>query len=159
MARQGVDADVGVGQLGRERVAQPVVECAEDAIGIDAAATKRTQHPALHARPLGFTRETTDDRCPFTLRLCPFNICLAESLALDLRRCGLTERDWRTTAERWTRFVTWFRHAPSDAAAPTVGPGSSVVRGPGRINSVLAVRGSDLHDECGQSPALIGLDP
>jgi site-specific recombinase XerD len=66
----------------------------------------------------------------------------AGSLALYLRWCGLTQRDWRTAAERLGAFVTWLRHTPSDAAAPTVGPGLPGVRGAGRINRVLAaVRG------------------
>jgi len=37
---QGVHADVCVGQLGRERMAQPVHEGAAGAIGIDAGAAK-----------------------------------------------------------------------------------------------------------------------
>ena len=35
---QGVDADVGVGQFGGERVGQPVDECAAGAVGVDAGA-------------------------------------------------------------------------------------------------------------------------
>jgi len=44
---QGVDADVGVGQFGGEGVAQPVHEYAAGAVGIDAGAAKRPQHPVL----------------------------------------------------------------------------------------------------------------
>ena len=44
---QGVDADIGVGQLGGEGVAQPVDKCAAGAVGIDAGAAKRPQHPVL----------------------------------------------------------------------------------------------------------------
>jgi hypothetical protein len=44
---QGVDADVGVGQFGGEGVAQPVDQCAAGAVGVDAGAAKRPQHPVL----------------------------------------------------------------------------------------------------------------
>lgn len=79
----------------------------------------------------------------------------AESLALYLRWCELTQRDWRTAAERLGAFVAWLRHSPSDAAAPTVGPGLPMVRGPGRINRVLAaVRGFLRHSVAvGNAPA------
>ena len=42
---QGVDADVGVGKLGSERVAQPVDKCAAGAVGVDAGAAKGPPHP------------------------------------------------------------------------------------------------------------------
>ena len=72
-----------------------------------------------------------------------------------LRWCELTQRDWRTAAERLGAFVAWLRHSPSDAAAPTVGPGLPMVRGPGRINRVLAaVRGFLRHSVAvGNAPA------
>jgi hypothetical protein len=38
----------------------------------------------------------------------------AESLALYLRWCEQTGRDWRTAADRLGAFVTWLRHTPSD---------------------------------------------
>ena len=44
---QRVDADVGVGKLGGEGVAQPMDECAAGAVGVDAGAAKRPQHPVL----------------------------------------------------------------------------------------------------------------
>jgi integrase len=62
----------------------------------------------------------------------------AESLALYLRWCVRAERDWRTAAERLGGFVTWLKHTPSDAEAPAAGSGLSAVRGPGRVNRVLA---------------------
>lgn len=66
----------------------------------------------------------------------------AESLALYLRWCEQTGRDWRTAADRLGAFVTWLRHTPSDPEAPVSGPGLPEVRSPGRINQVLAaVRG------------------
>ena len=58
----------------------------------------------------------------------------AESLALYLRWCERSERDWRTGAERMGAFVTWLKHTPSDPEAVSVGPGLPAVRGPGRIN-------------------------
>src|SRR5260370_13522724 len=66
----------------------------------------------------------------------------AESLALYLRWCERSDRDWRTAAERLGAFVTWLKHTPSDPEAVSVGPGLPAVRGPGRINRILAaVRG------------------
>lgn len=66
----------------------------------------------------------------------------AESLALYLRWCEHTARDWRTAADRLGAFVTWLRHTPSDPDAPVLGLGLSEVRSPGRINRILAaVRG------------------
>jgi integrase/recombinase XerD len=63
----------------------------------------------------------------------------AEALALFLRWCGLTSRDWRTAAERLGGFITWLKYTPSDPNAPMAGPGSRPVRGPGRINRILTV--------------------
>ena len=48
----------------------------------------------------------------------------AEALALYLRWCEQTSRDWRMAAERLGGFITWLRHTPSDPDAPVAGPGS-----------------------------------
>lgn len=79
----------------------------------------------------------------------------AESLALYFRWCGRTERDWRTAAERLGAFVTWLKHTPADPDAPMAGPGLPQVRGPGRINRILAaVRGFLRHSvSVGNAPA------
>jgi site-specific recombinase XerD len=79
----------------------------------------------------------------------------AESLALYLRWCERSERDWRTGAERLGAFVTWLKHTPSDPEALSVGPGLPAVRSPGRINRVLAaVRGFLRHSVAvGNAPA------
>lgn len=63
----------------------------------------------------------------------------AEALALYLRWCELTARDWRTAVDRLGGFITWLKHTPSDPDAPAVGPGVPPVRGPGRINRILTV--------------------
>jgi integrase/recombinase XerD len=70
----------------------------------------------------------------------------AGAVALYLTWCGLTRRDWRTAAGQMSSFILWLRHAPSrgGADAPSVvpGPGAAPVRGPRRVNTVLAaVRG------------------
>lgn len=66
----------------------------------------------------------------------------AESVALYLRWCAGTGRDWRTAVDRLGGFVVWLRHTPNDPDAPMAGPGMPNVRGPGRINRILAgVRG------------------
>jgi site-specific recombinase XerD len=79
----------------------------------------------------------------------------AESLALYLRWCARTGRDWRTAAERLGAFVTWLKHTPVDPEAPVVGPGLPQVRSPGRINRILAaVRGFLRHSVAvGNAPA------
>lgn len=79
----------------------------------------------------------------------------AESLALYLRWCARTERDWRTAAEKLGGFVTWLKHNPADPEAPMVGPGIPQMRGPGRINRILAaVRGFLRHSVAvGNAPA------
>lgn len=63
----------------------------------------------------------------------------AEALALYLRWCERTSRDWRTAAERLGGFITWLRHTPGDPDVPLAGPGVGDVRGPGRINRILSV--------------------
>ncbi len=63
----------------------------------------------------------------------------AEALALYLRWCEQTSRDWRTAVERLGGFITWLKHTPSDPDAPIAGPGVRDVRGPGRINRILSV--------------------
>ena len=63
----------------------------------------------------------------------------AEALALYLRWCEQTSRDWRTAAERLGGFITWLKHTPGDPDAPVAGPGVKDVRGPGRINQILSV--------------------
>ena len=45
---QGVDADVGIGEFGGERMAQSVDKCAACAVGIDAGATEGAQDALLH---------------------------------------------------------------------------------------------------------------
>lgn len=66
----------------------------------------------------------------------------AGSVTLYLSWCETTGRDWRTAAGELGSFILWLRHTPSrhSACAPTVipGPGAPVVRGPRRVNAVLA---------------------
>ncbi|MDT3446898.1 tyrosine-type recombinase/integrase [Pseudofrankia sp. BMG5.37] len=79
----------------------------------------------------------------------------AGAIALFLRWCGRTGRDWRVGVEQLGLFMTWLRHAgpeASGAEAPSgggellVGPGRAPVRGARRINAVLtAVRGFVVH--------------
>lgn len=69
----------------------------------------------------------------------------AGAVTLFLTWCGLTGADWRTAAERMGSFILWLRHSPSGARGGKVvvtGPGTEPIRGPRRINAVLAaVRG------------------
>src|SRR5258708_2287079 len=70
----------------------------------------------------------------------------AGAVALFLMWCELTGADWRTAAERMGSFILWLRHSPSGGrqggGVVIAGPGANPVRGPRRINAVLAaVRG------------------
>lgn len=76
----------------------------------------------------------------------------AGGIALFLRWCARTGRDWRRAAEDMGLFILWLRHVPEHAAGDEradgvlAGPGGSPVRGPRRINGVLAaVRGFLAH--------------
>ena len=75
----------------------------------------------------------------------------AGSLALFLRWCRRTGRDWQVGVEHLGLFITWLRHAEAgvdeDAGGQLLaGPGREPVRGARRINGVLAaVRGLVVH--------------
>lgn len=76
----------------------------------------------------------------------------AGSVALFLRWCARTGRDWRVGVEHLGLFVTWLRHvqgADSDTGGGgqvLAGPGRAPVRGARRVNGVLAaVRGLVVH--------------
>ncbi len=88
----------------------------------------------------------------------------AGGIALFLRWCRRTGRDWRTAAADFGLFMTWLRHAPREVSGVDAGPagGGEVLAGPGRppargarrINAVLtAVRGFLVHAvTAGQAP-------
>jgi site-specific recombinase XerD len=66
----------------------------------------------------------------------------AGGIALFLRWCLRTGRDWTTAAADMGLFMIWLKYTPSDDGPVVPGPGSAPVRGGGRINRVLvAVRG------------------
>ncbi|MFJ9824913.1 hypothetical protein ACIRSU_11110 [Streptomyces sp. NPDC101160] len=70
----------------------------------------------------------------------------AGGVALYLRWCGLTGREWMTAGRDLGLFMVWLKYtpAPRDGGVPVVqpGPGAVPVRGERRINRVLvAVRG------------------
>jgi len=80
----------------------------------------------------------------------------AGAVALHLRWCSRTDRDWTTAASEIGLFMTWLKYAPvQDAAGGVVsGPGATLVRGERRINRILvAVRGDALGsvDQGGQA--------
>ena len=93
----------------------------------------------------------------------------AGAIALFLRWCARTGRDWHSGIEHLALFITWLRHAPAAAsgieAVPgsggelLAGPGAAPVRGARRVNLVLtAVRGLVAHAvAAGTAPA--GLVP
>ncbi|MER5440101.1 site-specific integrase [Streptomyces sp. NPDC002790] len=69
----------------------------------------------------------------------------AGSIAIFMRWCDDTGRDWRTAASDLSSFILWLKWKAADSKkAPTAipGPGAEAVRGARRINGVLvAVRG------------------
>lgn len=91
----------------------------------------------------------------------------AGAIALFLRWCGRTGRDWHSGVEHLALFITWLRHAPAVTSGMEAGPGGELLAGPGagpvrgarRVNLVLtAVRGLVAHAvAAGTAPA--GLMP
>lgn len=93
----------------------------------------------------------------------------AHAIALFLRWCARTGRDWQAGVQRLGLFMTWLTHAGPDASAAEpgdagsgvvlAGPGAAPARGARRINGVLsAVRGMVVHAATeGHAPA--GLVP
>jgi hypothetical protein len=68
----------------------------------------------------------------------------AIAVAVFLRWCQRTGRDWRTAAADLGLFMVWLKFTPADPdAGPVVpGPGAAPVRGERRINRILCgVRG------------------
>lgn len=87
----------------------------------------------------------------------------AGGIALYLRWCRRTGRDWLSGAEHLGLFITWLRHAGPQVSGMEavlggevlVGPGRDPVRGARRVNAVLtAVHGFLAHAvTCGRAPA------
>src|SRR5690349_14664679 len=59
----------------------------------------------------------------------------ATSLALFLQWCASIGKDWRDAGPHLGRFVYWLHYYRADQAAAPRGP---VVRGPRRVNSIMA---------------------
>jgi len=86
----------------------------------------------------------------------------AGGIALFLRWCRRTGRDWRAGVEHLGLFITWLRHAgptvsgvDADSQGQVLaGPGTAAARSPRRVNAVLtAVRGFVVHAvTAGQAP-------
>ncbi|MEV4640659.1 tyrosine-type recombinase/integrase [Actinoplanes sp. NPDC049548] len=65
----------------------------------------------------------------------------AGGVALFLRWCDRTGRDWRAAAGDMGLFITWLRYSPVDEGTVVPGPGAKPARSERRINLVLvAVR-------------------
>lgn len=78
----------------------------------------------------------------------------AGAIALFLRWCSRTGRDWQAGAAQLGSFMTWLAHAGPQVsgigavpgAAVLAGPGTALARSPRRVNAVLsAVRGMAVH--------------
>lgn len=66
----------------------------------------------------------------------------SEGIALFLRWCSATGREWRTAGADLGLFAVWLRHQPAGQTKITPGPGTWPVRSVGRVNQILvAVRG------------------
>jgi len=62
----------------------------------------------------------------------------AGGIALFLQWCALTGRDWRAAAGYLGMFMLWLRRAETGGDVVVPGPGAKAVRGPRRVNTVLA---------------------
>lgn len=78
----------------------------------------------------------------------------AGGIALFLRWCARTGREWQAGIGQLGQFMTWLRHAGPEASGADVWPGAGILAGPGarparsarRVNAVLAaVRGMAVH--------------
>jgi integrase/recombinase XerD len=66
----------------------------------------------------------------------------AGGIALFLRWCGATGRDWREAAGSIGLFMTWLKYTPAGGGMVLPGPGASPARAERRVNRVLvAARG------------------
>ena len=66
----------------------------------------------------------------------------AGGIALFLRWCAATDRDWREAAADFGLFMTWLKYVPAGGGPLVQGPGARPVRGEVQINRVLvAIRG------------------
>jgi integrase/recombinase XerD len=66
----------------------------------------------------------------------------AGGVALFLRWCAATGRDWREAAADVGLFMTWLKYTPSGGGTVMLGPGARPARAEGQINGVLvATRG------------------
>lgn len=66
----------------------------------------------------------------------------AGGIALFLRWCGATGRDWREAADSIGLFMTWLKYTPAGGGTVARGPGARPARGERRVNRVLvATRG------------------
>ncbi len=66
----------------------------------------------------------------------------AGGIALFLRWCGATGRDWREAADSIGLFMTWLKYTPAGGGTVALGPGARPARGERRVNRVLvATRG------------------
>lgn len=66
----------------------------------------------------------------------------AESVALFLRWCDQTGREWRSAAMDIGLFIVWLKYTRADGGRVVLGPGTEPVRSSSRINKVfVATRG------------------
>ncbi|MGH3222189.1 MAG: tyrosine-type recombinase/integrase [Streptosporangiaceae bacterium] len=66
----------------------------------------------------------------------------AGAIALFLRWCLATGRDWREAADSIGLFMTWLKYTPAEGGTVVPGPGARAARGERRVNRVLvATRG------------------
>jgi integrase/recombinase XerD len=66
----------------------------------------------------------------------------AGGIALFLRWCAATGRDWREAADSIGLFMTWLKYTPAGGGTVLPGPGAEPARGERRVNRVLvATRG------------------
>ena len=67
-----------------------------------------------------------------------------EGIALFLRWCSATGREWRTASWDLGLFITWLRYQPAGSSRVVAGPGAEPVRSDGRINTEEIAKCSDI---------------
>ena len=87
----------------------------------------------------------------------------ASGIALFLRWCKATGRDWREAAADFGLFMTWLKYVPAGGGTVTRGPGAAPARGERQVNRILVadnnqVQGMLADSRTGTKVALNNID-
>ena len=78
----------------------------------------------------------------------------AGSIALFLRRCARTGRDWQAGIGQLGLFMTWLLHAGPDVSGIAAGAGAAVMAGPRRHPASYALRACSRALLAGSKPTI-----